>query len=145
MFIKQVSVFLENHLGALRELTALLAANGIDIRELSVADTQNFGIIRMILRSGDMDHAMSVLKENGYTARVNHVICAEIDDKAGGLCSLLTVLENEKISVEYMYSFRRTSAEKVLMVLRLSEQEKGVQLLADAGFGVHSQEETDRL
>lgn len=145
MFIKQVSVFLENHLGALRELTALLASAGIDIRELSVADTQNFGIIRMIIRTDALDHAMAVLKESGYTARVNHVICAEIDDKAGGLCRLLTVLEEEKVSVEYMYSFRRTSAEKVLMVLRLSEQEKGVELLKNAGFAVHSQEETDQL
>ena len=145
MFIKQISVFLENHLGALRELTALLASANLDIRELSVADTQNFGIIRMILRSDAMDHAMTVLKENGYTARMNHVICAEIDDKAGGLCRLLTVLEDAKLSVEYMYSFRRTSAEKVLMVLRLSEQEKGLALLKEAGFSIHSQEETDRL
>lgn len=145
MFIKQISVFLENHLGALRELTSLLASAEIDIRELSVADTQNFGIIRMILRSEVMDRAMAVLKENGYTARVNHVVCAEIDDKAGGLCHLLTELEDAKISVEYMYSFRRTSAEKVLMVLRLSDQEKGVQLLQAAGFAVHSQEETDKL
>ena len=89
MFIKQVSVFLENRVGALRELTSLLGANGMDIRELSVADTQNFGIIRMIFRSDILDKVVALLKESGYTARVNHVICAEIEDKAGGLGGLL--------------------------------------------------------
>lgn len=145
MFIKQVSVFLENRVGALRELTSLLGANGMDIRELSVADTQNFGIIRMIFRSDIMDSVVSLLKESGYTARVNRVICAEIGDKAGGLGSLLEIVEKGGLSVEYMYSFRRTASGNVLMVLRLSDQEKGVQVLKDAGIVVHSQDEADKF
>ena len=144
MFIKQISVFLENHLGALRELTSLLASAHIDIRELSIADTQNFGIIRMILRSEQMEEAMALLKQSGYTARINHVICAEIEDKAGGLCRLLTVLEENGQSVEYMYSFRRNSVGNVLMVMRLSDQEKGCKLLQESGFIVHTQEEADK-
>ena len=144
MFIKQISVFLENRPGTLRELTERLGSNGIDIRELSVADTQNFGIVRMIMRSDVIESAMSLLKEEGYTARMNHVICAEIPDVPGGLGKLLGVIEDAGISVEYMYSFRRNAAGNVLLVLRLSEQEEGCKLLQDAGVIVHTQEEADK-
>ena len=144
MFIKQISVFLENRPGTLRELTALLGENGIDIRELSVADTQNFGIVRMILRSEVLEKTMALLKQSGYTARENRVICAEIPDEAGGLAKLLGVIEDAGLSVEYMYSFRRNAAGNVLMVLRLSDQEKGCQVLQDAGVIVHTQEEADK-
>lgn len=144
MFIKQISVFLENRPGTLRELTGLLGSNGIDIRELSVADTQNFGIVRMIIRSEKLDECMNLLKASGYTARKNHVICAEIPDEAGGLAKLLGIIEDGSLSVEYMYSYRRTKSGSVLMVLRLSDQEKGCKLLQDSGIIVHSQEETDK-
>ena len=144
MFIKQISVFLENRPGTLRELTALLGENGIDIRELSVADTQNFGIVRMILRSEVLEKTMALLKQSGYTARENRVICAEIPDEAGGLSKLLGIIEDAELSVEYMYSFRRNAAGNVLMVLRLSDQEKGCQVLQDAGIIVHTQGEADK-
>ena len=94
MFVKQISVFLENKPGALRELTAVLGSGNIDIREISVADTQSFGIVRMIMRSSDIDLAMNLLRGAGYTARVNDVICAEIVDKPNGLCNLLAIIEN---------------------------------------------------
>ena len=85
-----------------------------------------------------------LLKEEGYTARMNHVICAEIPDVPGGLGKLLGVIEDAGISVEYMYSFRRNAAGNVLLVLRLSEQEEGCKLLQDAGVIVHTQEEADK-
>ena len=144
MFIKQISVFLENLPGTLRELTAKLGSANIDIRELSVADTQNFGIVRMILRSDAIDPAMALLKAEGYTARMNHVICAEIPDAPGGLSRLLGVIGDAGLSVEYMYSFRRNASGNVLMVLRLSDQEKGCKTLQDAGIIVHTQEEADK-
>ena len=144
MFIKQISVFLENRPGTLRELTEKLGSNGIDIRELSVADTQHFGIVRMIIRSNVIDEAMALLKSEGYTARINTVICTEIPDEAGGLAKLLGLIEDADLSVEYMYSFRRNAAGNVLLVLRLSEQEEGCKLLQDAGVIVHTQEEADK-
>ena len=145
MFIKQISVFLENMPGTLRELTAVLGSGNVDIREISVADTHAFGIVRMILRSDDIDRVMSLLKGAGYTARVNHVICAEIDDRPNGLCNLLTIIEREKLSVEYMYSFRRNVSGHANMVLRLSEQERGLAVLQAYGVRVIDQEEADNL
>ena len=121
MYIKQISVFLENRPGTLRELTALLGSGNVDIREISVADTQHFGIVRLIVKSGVIDQAMALLKGAGYTASINNVFCAEIDDKPAGLANLLTIIENEKLSVEYMYSFRRSNDIHALLVLRLSE------------------------
>jgi len=145
MFIKQISVFLENKPGALRELTSVLGSGNIDIREISVADTQSFGIVRMIMRYKDIDPAMALLKAAGYTARVNDVICAEIDDKPNGLCNLLAIIENEKLSIEYMYSFRRTNDNKALMVLRLCEKERGLAVLNAYGVRIHVQDEIDTL
>lgn len=144
MFIKQISVFLENRPGTLRELTALLGENRIDIRELSVADTQNFGIVRMIVRSNVLEKTMGLLKQAGYTARENRVICAEIPDEAGGLARLLGIIEDAGLSVEYMYSFRRNAEGMVLMVLRLSDQDEGCRILREAGVVVHSQDEADK-
>ena len=143
MFIKQISVFLENRPGTLREMTALLGSGNIDIREISVADTQHFGIIRLILKSDAIDRAMALLKGAGYTASINNVFCVEIDDKPGGLSNLLTIIENEKLSVEYIYSFRRSSDSHVLMVLRLSEKERGLAVMNAYGVRLYSQEEVD--
>ena len=145
MFIKQISVFLENKPGAMRELTAVLGSGGIDIREISIADTQAFGIVRIILRSEVIDQAMALLRGAGYTARINHVICAEIPDAPGGLCSLLTIIGENGLSVEYMYSCRRTAEGNALMVLRLSEQDRGCACLCTRGVRVYNQEEVDRL
>lgn len=145
MFIKQISVFLENKPGALRELTAVLGSGNIDIREISVADTQSFGIVRMIMHSKSIDPAMALLRGAGYTARVNDVICAEIDDRPNGLCNMLTIIENEKLSIEYMYSFRRTAENKALMVLRLGEKERGIAVLNAYGVKIHDQDEIDTL
>ena len=89
MFIKQISVSLENHNGALREMTELLGKGGVDLLALSVADTQNFGIIRIIVDSASTDSSVKLLRDNGYVAKVNHVICAEVPDRPLGLCELL--------------------------------------------------------
>ena len=145
MFIKQISVFLENRPGTLREMTALLGSGNIDIHEISVADTQHFGIVRLIVKSEVIDAAMALLKGAGYTASINSVICAEIDDRPAGLANLLTIIENEKLSVEYMYSFRRTTDNHALMVLRLSEKERGLAVLQEYGVRLITQEEADRL
>ena len=144
MFIKQISVFLENRPGTLRELTSVLGEGNVDIRELSVADTQTFGIVRMLVRADQMDDAMTLLRKNGYTARLNSVICAEIEDKPNALSRLLGIIEDEKLSVEYIYSCRRTPTGNALMVLRLSEMDRGQEVLTRNGIPMHTQEEMDR-
>ena len=146
MFIKQISVFLENHPGALREMTELLGKGGVDLMALSVADTQNFGIIRIIVSGEQTDPALLMLRDNGYVAKVNHVICAEVPDRPLGLCELLTLIEKAKLSVEYMYSFQRGSRKNYAhMILRLSDGEKAMQVFEMHNVRVLSQEEIDAL
>ncbi|MBR6890768.1 MAG: acetolactate synthase [Clostridia bacterium] len=146
MFIEQISVFLENRNGALREMTQLLGNAGVDMLALSVADTQNFGIIRMILASGATDDALKLLRDNGYIAKINHVICAKVPDRPLGLCELLDIVEKADLSVEYMYSFLRASKPgEAHMILRLSDGKKAARVFETRGVGMMSQEEVDGL
>ena len=146
MFIKQISVFLENHPGALREMTELLGKGGVDLLALSVADTQNFGIIRIIVESSQIDPALALLRDNGYIAKVNHVICAEVPDRPMGLCELLAMIEKANLSVEYMYSFQRASAKgEAALILRLNNGEKAAKLFQMNNVRTLSQEEVDAL
>ncbi len=146
MFIRQISVFLENHPGALREMTELLGKGGVDLLALSVADTQNFGIIRLIVESGQIDPAVELLRDNGYIAKVNHVICAEVPDRPMGLCELLSMIEKANLSVEYMYSFQRASNRgEAALILRLNNGEKAAKLFQMNNVKTLSQEQVDAL
>ena len=146
MFVKQISVFLENTPGALREMTQLLGNAGIDLLALSIADTQNFGIVRMIVHSGQIDGAMDMLKRGGYIAKVNHVICAEVADRPLGLCELLSIIEQAGLSVEYMYSFlRKSDKNSAHMILRLNDGKRAAQVFSMKDVVMLSQEEVDEL
>lgn len=145
MFIKQISVFLENRQGTLRELTHLLGASGIDLMALSLADTQNFGIVRIIVADNQVDPALRVLRASGFTARVNNVICAEVEDRPLGLNALLETIDAIGVSVEYLYSFLRATGERALIILRLSEQDESAKKLAEKGVKLVSQQEIDNL
>lgn len=146
MFIQQISVFLENHDGALRELTELLGKAGVDLLALSVADTQNFGIIRIIVDGPSTDSSLKLLRDNGYVAKVNRVICAEVPDRPLGLCELLALVEKAELSVEYMYSFLRASKSgEAHMILRLSDGDKAVRLFQSHNVRMMSQQEVDAL
>ena len=146
MFIKQISVFLENVPGTLREMTELLGKGGIDLLALSIADTQNFGIVRLIVNSAEIDPALKLLRDSGYTAKVNNVICAEVPDRPLGLCELLTLIEQADLSVEYMYSFLRASTKgNAHLILRLSDGQKGAQVLELNGVKMLSQDVVDDM
>lgn len=146
MFIRQISVFLENHPGALREMTQLLGNEGVDLLALSVADTQNFGIIRLIVSGEQTDRALLMLRDNGYIAKVNHVICAQVPDRPLGLCELLGLIEKGGLSVEYMYSFlRASSAGEAHMILRLNDGQKAADLFRMNNVVTMTQEEVDKL
>ena len=103
MLIKQISIFLENKLGRLAKVTRILGENNIDICALSVADTTDFGILRLIVDRPD--EAKQVLADNGFTVSINDVIAIEVEDKPGGLAKTLSVLDDKGISIEYMYAF----------------------------------------
>jgi len=146
MFIKQISVFLENNPGALREMTELLGKGGIDLLALSIADTQNFGIVRLIIHSGQIDAAIDMLKKGGYIAKVNHVICAAVPDRPLGLCELLAIIEQAGLSVEYMYSFLRPSKTgDAHMILRLNDGQKAANVFAMKNVTMLDQAEVDEL
>ncbi len=145
MFIKQISIFLENVPGALREMTHLLGEGGVDLLALSIADTANFGIVRVIVADHQIDPALALLRGAGYTAKVNNVLCVAVEDRPGGLCDLLEVVEASGSSVEYLYSFLRGTGEKALMVFRLSDQDASAQRLEQQGVRFIAQEEIDRM
>ena len=146
MFIKQLSVFLENNPGTLRAMTELLGRGGIDMLALSIADTQSFGIVRTIINSSQMDEAVRLLRENGYIAKVNHVICAAVPDRPLGLSELLAVIEESKLSVEYMYSFLRATAPGTAhMILRLDDGKKAEAIFDEHRIKMLSQADVDKM
>jgi hypothetical protein len=146
MFIKQLSVFLENNPGTLRAMTELLGKGGIDLLALSIADTQSFGIVRTIIHSGQVEEAMTLLRENGYIAKVNHVICAAVPDRPLGLSELLSVIEQSGLSVEYMYSFLRAAKPGTAhMILRLDDGKKAEQVFDEHRIKMLGQEDVDKM
>ncbi len=125
--IKQISVFVENKKGRLARITEVLGQSGIDLIALSIADTTNFGIMRCIVN--DPDKAVTVLKQNGFTASMTEVIVAEVTDKPGGLAGVLKALDEAGISVEYLYSFVRTPAQNALILFRVENIEGAAEAL----------------
>ena len=129
--IKQISVFIENKKGRLAKITDVLAQEGLDLIALSIADTTNFGIMRCIV--SDPEKAISVLKQSGFTASTTEVFVVEVADEPGGLASVLRMLDDADISVEYLYSFVRTPNENALILFRVEDIETAVDTLKKNG------------
>lgn len=135
MLVKQISVFLENKIGRLAEITELLGKNGINIRALAIADTTEFGILRLIV--DNPQKAQDVLGEKGFAAKQTDVIVVRVEDRPGGLANILKVLKSSAFNVEYLYAFVKQSGEDALVVFRIENldeatkklQKKGVQIL----------------
>jgi len=134
MKLKQLSVFLENKPGRLRELCALLADNGINIITLSLADTEQFGILRLIIK--DYDIAKALLEEKGFVAKLTDVIAVEVKDEPGGLSDILNIEEQSGISVEYMYAFTIKSGENAVLLFRFDDMDKAVAALQGADLNI---------
>lgn len=143
MFVKQVSVFLENKLGRLATVTKILGDKGIDISAMALADTTNFGILRMIVN--DPDKAVSVLKEAGFTVSTTDVLAVEVDDRPGGLAAILEVLQGNGISIEYAYSFIKRAGDKAFILFRVENPERAVELLKNTGVRVLNEKEVYAL
>ena len=132
MSIYKVSVFVENKKGRLADIAKVLADNNINIRALSIADTTNFGILRLIV--DDPQKAEAALKANNFTVSLTHVIAIEIPDVAGGLLQALEVLNSENISIEYMYAFIDSTEGKAAVVMRVEDRKAAADLLDKHGF-----------
>lgn len=143
MFVKQVSVFLENKLGRLATVTKILGDNGIDISAMVLADTTNFGILRMIVNNPDK--AASVLKEAGFTVSTTDVLAVEVDDRPGGLAAVLEVLQDNGISIEYAYSFIKRAGNKAFILFRVENPDRAVELLKNTGVKVLNEKEVYAL
>ncbi len=131
MFITQISVYLENSKGTLRTLTKVLGENNIDILALSIADTTNFGIVRLVTRENDTERAIKVLRENDFVAKTSQVTCIAVPNKPAGLDSVLKIVEDMSLSIEYMYSLNYNIGNKALIVLRLSAENMEKEQIAD--------------
>lgn len=140
MLIKQISIFLENKLGRLAKVTRIIGENNIDICALSVADTTDFGILRLIVDRPD--EAKQVLADNGFTVSINDVIAIEVEDKPGGLAKTLSVLDDKGISIEYMYAFvGNSNSNNALVIFRVEQPERALEILKNEDVHVKSPEE----
>ena len=143
MRVKQISVFLENKSGRLAQVTRVLGENGINIRALAIADTTDFGILRLIVNNPEL--AYRVLKEAGFTVSVTDVIAVEVADEPGGLARVLAVLAEVNINIEYLYAFVQRTASAALVVFRVEQLDEAVGALQARGVRILSGEEVYSL
>lgn len=144
MSIKQISIFVENKPGALYGLTGVLAQNRVDLRALSLAETSEFGIVRIIVN--DVYQATTVLKDAGYVHNLTPVVAVAIPDVPGGLNRVLQVLANANINVEYMYAFLGGKhSDGAYMIFRVADAEAAEQALAQRDIKTLEQDQVQGL
>ena len=143
MKVKQISVFLENKSGHLYDVCECLARGQINIRALSIAETADYGVLRLIV--SNPDEAREILSKNGFTVSETDVIAVEVPDEPGGLARVLKSLFDAGVNIEYLYCFVEKSGESAVVVFRLEEIDRGVETLKSAGFVVMPGEDVYRI
>ena len=143
MQVQQISIFLENRVGRLQEVTKALADSDINIRALSLADTSDFGILRLIVNKPD--ETVQILRDAGFTVRENEVIAAEVEDRPGGLARIPGLFSGAGISVEYMYAFVERKTDNAVMIFRVESVPRATKTLQDAGIALLSNEDVCSL
>jgi hypothetical protein len=128
MKVEQISVFLENKPGALAEVTRFLGESGVNIRALSLADTKDFGILRLIVN--DNEKAKEILGRKGLTVRKTEVVAVEVPDRPGGLADILKILADASINVEYLYAFVQQSGTNAIIIFRFDETDRAIEVLS---------------
>lgn len=134
MIVKQLSIFMENRAGRLAEIARLLGDAGINIRALSLADTSDFGILRLIVN--DVEKAQSVLRKANLTVSLTDVIAVEVPDQPGGLASVLEPLRDAGLNVEYMYAFVEKATDKAVVIFRFEDISAAIAALQRAGISI---------
>lgn len=129
MRVEQIAIFLENKSGRLAEITSILADKGINIRALSVADTADFGILRLIVDK--VEEAKAVLKDNGFTVGKTMVIAVQVPDRVGGLASVLKIIDAADLNVEYMYAFVNKRNDDAILIFRFDDVDKAIGVLRE--------------
>ena len=132
MAIKQISVFLENTTGRLGEVTGALADSAINIRAISIADTAEFGILRLIV--DDYEKALKSLNDKGFTTRVSDVAAVEIEDSPGSLAKVMELFKDLKINIEYLYASLEGKSGKAVVIFKLEDHAKGLEIIKANGL-----------
>lgn len=135
MLVEQIAVFLENRKGRLAAMTEALSEANIDLVSLNIADTNDFGIVRII--STNNENALAVLKQKGFTARISQLIGIELNDTPGALASVLRLLSDNEIELEYLYSFARIEQKKAIVLLKVSEEDRALKALVDSNISFY--------
>ncbi|MFZ5775040.1 MAG: ACT domain-containing protein [Thermodesulfobacteriota bacterium] len=143
MKVKQIAIFLENKSGRLADISHTLAENAINIRALSLADTADFGILRLVVN--DTNKAQQVLKANGFTVGITEILAVEVPDKPGALDSILQVVRKADLNVEYMYAFTKKSGESGMLLFRFDDQDAAIKVFLDAGCRLLSDDEVHAI
>jgi hypothetical protein len=143
MKVEQLAVFLENKSGRLAEIASILAAAGINIRALSVADTADFGILRLIVDK--TEEAQQSLKDEGFTVRKTEVVAVEVEDRPGGLAEVLSAIQLAALNVEYMYAFPGKNANNSVIIFRFEDPDGAIGTLQDSGVSVLSNGEVHSI
>lgn len=134
MKLSQLSVFLENRPGSLMEPLKILANADINLISISLADTEQFGILRLVLK--DWEFAKSVLEKDGWVVNVSDVVAVDVDDQPGGLVQMLSILAEAGINIEYMYAFALRRNVKAVLLFRFEDPDAAIQVLNAAKIGI---------
>lgn len=143
MKVSQLSVFIENKSGRLADVTRTLAESNVNIRALSIADTIDYGLLRLIVN--DPVRAKKTLMDAGFTVALTEVLAIEIPDKPGGLAGIIDILANAGLNIEYMYAFVGTSGENAIVVFRIERVDEAIATLTDKGVRILTGDELHSL
>ena len=126
MTVKQISVFLENKSGRLAEVTKYLGEAGVNLRAVTIADTADFGILRLVVN--ETDKALALLESKGFTAKVTDVIGIEVEDRPGGLSKILSIFERDSVNIEYLYASLEKNQDKAVVFFKVENPAHGVDI-----------------
>ena len=143
MNIQQISVFLENKPGRLANVALVLRENKINIRALTIADTSDFGILRMIVNKPELGN--DVLKKAGFTVKINTVIAVEIDDREGIFYDIMDMCDKNNLNIEYTYSFVEQYSNKAILFLRFENGDKAIEVFGENGYKLLTDEEVRKI
>lgn len=143
MKITQISVFLENRKGRLYDVCSLLGANHVNIRALTIAETESFGVLRMVVDK--CDAAVQLLREHGFVANFTDVVAVEVPDNPGGLAAVLKIFADNDVNVEYMYGFVEKHSDKALLVFRFEDTDAAQWVLAKHSISIVTKQEIEGL
>jgi hypothetical protein len=143
MKLTQISVFLENRKGRLYEVCDTLGKNNINIRALTIAETESFGVLRIVVDKSDL--AIQTLKKSGFVANITDVVAIEVGDKPGGLAAILKIFADNDVNVEYMYGFVEKFSDNALLVFRFEDVEKAQKILLEKNVKIVTRKEIEGL